>query len=136
MLDHKCEPSSAKKPSKKSTAVDAKGEPVNQDEEQFSQTCSRCGNVFHDDDEFVCHQNSVCIQEPKYICATCGKAFVSAYRLNSHKVIHDNRKFICDVCGMVFLSKVGKRYAKASSETVTLFFSVRIGWPQISPYSR
>jgi KRAB domain-containing zinc finger protein len=113
LLDHNCKPVAdiIKKMQKKRKGAKLS----NLDKYRFGyvevdttpQTCRQCDKVFENDDEFVCHQNSICLETPKFICTVCGKEFVSNKKLNSHKVIHNKRQFICDTCGIGFVSKVG-----------------------------
>jgi KRAB domain-containing zinc finger protein len=120
MLAHKCDPAQltpekkkekTKKPLKRLPNAKKKTQKVGGGEKTVSlHKCTRCGETFLDDDELMCHQHSVCLEKPKFVCTNCGREFSTAYRLNSHKMVHNERQFVCDVCGICFISKVGKMY--------------------------
>jgi C2H2-type zinc finger/Zinc finger, C2H2 type len=100
ILEHQCDADTkkaAKKRSKKASddELDLK-----------SYKCERCSVEFDTREELVCHQYSVCLEDPTFVCPICKKEFVNQRRLTEHKRTHQNRVFVCDECGHCTTSEV------------------------------
>lgn len=72
--------------------------------------CITCYEEFNNYLKLYEHMN---VHYQHYICATCGKGYMTAPRLRKHSEVHVSGTFSCDACGKVFTSKSTWEYHKA-----------------------
>ncbi|XP_060809175.1 zinc finger protein 69 homolog B isoform X7 [Amyelois transitella] len=72
--------------------------------------CIICHEKFNNFLKLYEHMNS---HYQHYICATCGKGYMTAPRLRKHSEVHITGKFPCNKCAKVFTVRVARDYHKA-----------------------
>lgn len=82
--------------------------PFNLDKESWK--CIVCNDKFNNFLKLYEHMNC---HYQHYICATCGKGYMTAPRLRKHSEVHITGKFPCNKCGKVFTIRVARDYHKA-----------------------
>lgn len=100
--------------------------------------CDECGKSYNSRKSLNLHKNTKHVDERKFICQICGKAFMTKHHLKNHLITHDDKrdykcrfcdatfkkndvlkmhenvhtreqKFICDICGEHFLRRSSLR---------------------------
>ncbi|XP_046975270.1 zinc finger protein 62-like isoform X5 [Vanessa cardui] len=72
--------------------------------------CLICRESFNNFLKLYEHMN---IHYQHYICATCGKGYMTAPRLRKHSEVHISGTFPCDKCRQVFTMRAARDYHKA-----------------------
>ncbi|XP_049883254.1 zinc finger protein draculin-like isoform X12 [Pectinophora gossypiella] len=80
------------------------------DKESWS--CVICKEKFNNFLKLYEHMN---VHYQHYICAICGKGYMTAPRLRKHSEVHISGSFPCKDCGRVFSVRVARDYHKAQA---------------------
>lgn len=72
--------------------------------------CLICHEKFNNFLKLYEHMNS---HYQHYICAICGKAYMTATRLRKHSEVHVSGSFPCKDCGRIFTMRAARDYHKA-----------------------
>lgn len=73
--------------------------------------CVICPEKFNNFLKLYEHMN---IHYQHYICATCGKGFMTAPRLRKHLEVHVSGSFPCNKCGRIFIMRAARDSHKAT----------------------
>nr|XP_049704017.1 zinc finger protein 181 isoform X6 [Helicoverpa armigera] len=74
--------------------------------------CIICTDKFNNFLKLYEHMN---VHYQHYICATCGKGFMTSPRLRKHLEVHISGSFPCDKCGRIFIMRAARDSHKASA---------------------
>uniref|UniRef100_A0A2A4J8X5 C2H2-type domain-containing protein n=1 Tax=Heliothis virescens TaxID=7102 RepID=A0A2A4J8X5_HELVI len=74
--------------------------------------CIICPEKFNNFLKLYEHMN---VHYQHYICATCGKGFMTSPRLRKHLEVHISGSFPCDKCGRIFIMRAARDSHKASA---------------------
>ncbi|XP_037299504.1 zinc finger protein 283 isoform X20 [Manduca sexta] len=74
--------------------------------------CVICKQQFNNFLKLYEHMN---IHYQHYICATCGKGYMTAPRLRKHSEVHISGSFPCNECGKIFTMRVARDSHKATA---------------------
>lgn len=72
--------------------------------------CIICQDLFNNFFKLYEHMN---VHYQNFICATCGKGYMTAPRLRKHAEIHISGFFPCNQCGRGFIMRAARDYHKA-----------------------
>ncbi|XP_038221176.1 zinc finger protein draculin-like isoform X9 [Zerene cesonia] len=75
-------------------------------------SCVLCEEKFNNFLKLYEHMNT---HYQHYICATCGKGYMTAPRLRKHSEVHIKGCFPCDKCGRSFTMRAARDYHKANA---------------------
>ncbi|CAG4981600.1 unnamed protein product [Colias eurytheme] len=75
-------------------------------------SCVLCEEKFNNFLKLYEHMN---VHYQHYICATCGKGYMTAPRLRKHSEVHIKGCFPCDKCGRSFTMRAARDYHKANA---------------------
>ncbi|CAF4940193.1 unnamed protein product [Pieris macdunnoughi] len=73
--------------------------------------CLICREKFNNFLKLYEHMNT---HYQHYICATCGKGYMTAPRLRKHSEVHLKGSYPCDKCGRMFTMRAARDYHKAN----------------------
>ncbi|XP_045530175.1 zinc finger protein draculin-like isoform X4 [Pieris brassicae] len=73
--------------------------------------CLVCREKFNNFLKLYEHMNT---HYQHYICATCGKGYMTAPRLRKHSEVHLKGSYPCDKCGRMFTMRAARDYHKAN----------------------
>lgn len=76
--------------------------------------CVICEEKFNNFLKLYEHMN---VHYQHYICATCGKGYMTAPRLRKHSEVHISGSFPCSECGRVFTMRAARDSHKATAHT-------------------
>ncbi|XP_014359608.1 zinc finger protein 583 isoform X9 [Papilio machaon] len=74
--------------------------------------CVICRDPFNNFLKLYEHMN---VHYQHYICATCGKGYMTAMRLRKHSEVHVTGSFPCDKCARVFTMRAARDHHKAQA---------------------
>ncbi|XP_013163606.1 PREDICTED: zinc finger protein 354A isoform X5 [Papilio xuthus] len=74
--------------------------------------CVICREPFNNFLKLYEHMN---VHYQHYICATCGKGYMTAMRLRKHSEVHVTGSFPCDKCARVFTMRAARDHHKAQA---------------------
>ncbi|CAK1554424.1 unnamed protein product [Leptosia nina] len=74
--------------------------------------CLICREKFNNFLKLYEHMNT---HYQHYICANCGKGYMTAPRLRKHSEVHKEGLFPCDKCGRTFTMRAARDYHKANT---------------------
>ncbi|XP_053384658.1 zinc finger protein 665-like [Mercenaria mercenaria] len=65
--------------------------------------CDQCGKSYNSKKSLNLHKSSTHVDERKFICQVCGKAFLTKHHLKNHLITHDDeRNYKCRFCDATF----------------------------------
>lgn len=79
--------------------------------DMYSWKCILCNKIFNNFLKLYEHMN---VHYQYYICATCGKGYMTAPRLRKHSEVHISGSFPCNECGKIFVMRAARDAHRAS----------------------